>query len=101
MQEEDLTEAEKRSAKNAVSTIENRMERKTFAIDYIKPFFEVCKDFLQHTIKPSQSLDILCRPWATVPAKDEDCLPSCFKLSRVPLPGQTEKASLFASKEIL
>lgn len=38
-----------------------------YLVDYTKPFFEVCKDFITFAIRKSEStsaLDILCRPWA-------------------------------------
>lgn len=33
-------------------------------VDYNKNVFEVCQDFLKFAIGRSQSLDIICRPWA-------------------------------------
>ncbi len=33
-------------------------------VDYSQPFEYLCKDFVQVAIHNSQSLDILCRPWA-------------------------------------
>ena len=39
------------------------LEENTFTIDYKKPFFDVCKEFLQFTIQSGGFLDILCRPW--------------------------------------
>lgn len=35
-----------------------------FRVDYTKPAYEVCKDFLDFAMKRSMSLDIICRPWA-------------------------------------
>ena len=40
-----------------------KLEEKFFIVDYDKPFLDVCKDFLTHTIRTSKSLDIICRPW--------------------------------------
>jgi len=37
---------------------------KKFPVDYTLPVLQVFKDFLDRAIKNSQSLDILCRPWA-------------------------------------
>lgn len=37
---------------------------KTITIHYEKPVFEVYKDFLEFAITRSESLDIICRPWA-------------------------------------
>lgn len=47
---------------------------RTYPIDYGKPVYEVCKDFLDWTLRPSRSLDIICQPWA--PTKPTDNLPS-------------------------
>jgi hypothetical protein len=47
---------------------------RTYPVDYDKTFFEVCKDFLEFTIESSQSLDMICRPWA--PDNTEEQLPS-------------------------
>ena len=33
-------------------------------VDYNRPIFEVCQEFLRFVIDRSHSLDILCRPWA-------------------------------------
>jgi hypothetical protein len=46
----------------------------TFPVDYEKTFFQVCKDFLNFTIRRSESLDIICRPWA--PTNSGEDLPS-------------------------
>lgn len=50
-------------AKFATKKWENLVDEKRFTIDYDKPFFEVCKHFLDFTIHRSKSLDIICRPW--------------------------------------
>ena len=42
----------------------NQLERRSLIVDYAQPFEHVCKDFVQLAIQNSQSLDILCRPWA-------------------------------------
>ncbi|CAD6575078.1 MAG: hypothetical protein ASARMPRED_007045 [Alectoria sarmentosa] len=42
----------------------NQLERRTMIVDYAQPFEHACKDFVQIAIQNSQSLDILCRPWA-------------------------------------
>lgn len=39
------------------------VEENRFMIDYKKPFFDVCKEFLRFTIKGEGFLDIICRPW--------------------------------------
>ena len=41
----------------------------SFHVDYSTPFFDLCKELLNFTIKDSKSIDILCRPW--VPDKDD------------------------------
>jgi hypothetical protein len=35
-----------------------------FQVDYEASFFEVCKHFMKFAISKSDSLDLLCRPWA-------------------------------------
>lgn len=55
-------------------------------VDYGKTVFEVCKDFLAFAMAQSQSLDMICRPWAPSPdlTKEPD-LPSWIpKLSGAP-----------------
>jgi hypothetical protein len=37
---------------------------KIITIKYDAPVFEVYKDFLEHTVSHSKSIDIICRPWA-------------------------------------
>lgn len=37
---------------------------KRIIVDYKKDVFQVCKDFLEFTIRKSKSLDMICRPWA-------------------------------------
>lgn len=67
--------------KFVVQTLKERVERKTFQVDYDKKkFYEVCRDFIEFTINQSKSLDMLCRPWAPDqedrPPEDKDDLPS-------------------------
>lgn len=51
------------------------LEEKPFAVDYSRQYSDVCRDFVQFTIRrkakldPVQALDILCRPWALSPSK--------------------------------
>jgi Heterokaryon incompatibility protein (HET) len=55
-------------------------------VDYNKTVYEVCKDFLVFAMAQSESLDIICRPWAPDPdlSKEPD-LPSWIpKLSSAP-----------------
>jgi hypothetical protein len=52
---------------------------KPYPVDYDKSFFEVCKDFLEFTIENSQSLDMICRPWAPVPLTYDEKLPSWIR----------------------
>lgn len=44
--------------------LREKIDERTFVIDYDKDFLDLCKDFLTFTIKDGGSLDILCRPWA-------------------------------------
>ena len=50
----------------ALQAIRRSLERRplTLIVDYSQPFEHLCKDFVQMAIHNSQSLDILCRPWA-------------------------------------
>lgn len=50
----------------AVKAIQGRVSEKTFHVDYKKQFYEVCQDFIDFSIRTSESLDMLCRPWAPV-----------------------------------
>ena len=49
-----------------------RQQRRPMIVDYSQGFEHVCKDFVQLAIQNSQSLDILCIPWA----RSFDRLPS-------------------------
>ncbi|KPI45306.1 uncharacterized protein AB675_2618 [Cyphellophora attinorum] len=66
--------------KFVIKKLEDRVAEKTFHVDYAnKKFYDVCKEFIEFTIRASKSLDMLCRPWA--PAKGpipdaNDSLPS-------------------------
>jgi Heterokaryon incompatibility protein (HET) len=54
-------------------------------VDYRKTVYEVCKDFLEFALTQSESLDIICRPWAPSPPEGEADLPSWIpKLSGAP-----------------
>lgn len=46
-----------------VGQLTQRVNQKVFYIDYEKPVFEICKDFLNHVFTLDKSLDIICRPW--------------------------------------
>ena len=50
-------------SKNAVGIWQRQGDKKVIYIDYDKPVFEICKDFLKHVFESDQSLDIICRPW--------------------------------------
>ncbi|KAI2471516.1 heterokaryon incompatibility protein-domain-containing protein [Annulohypoxylon bovei var. microspora] len=49
------------------------LEEKPFQVDYGRPYSDVCRDFVEFSIRRScevdrvQALDILCRPWALEP----------------------------------
>ena len=43
------------------------MPDKDYPVDYKKSYLEVCRDFVNFTVKHSDSLDIMCRPWAPDP----------------------------------
>ena len=49
--------------KLATRKFKQAVEENRFVIDYKKPFFDVCKEFLRFTIRGDGFLDIICRPW--------------------------------------
>ncbi|KAF2647797.1 HET-domain-containing protein [Lophiostoma macrostomum CBS 122681] len=58
-------------AEQARGRLEFFTQRKSYNVDYKLPYVDVCKDFIQFSIRRGQrvdrsrALDILCRPWAT------------------------------------
>jgi len=50
-------------------------------VDYKMPVFNVCRTSLNFIIKKSQSLDIICFPWAPKPEKDEPKHPTWLSLN--------------------
>ena len=54
---------EQKLKKLATRRFKQVVEENRFVIDYKKPFFDVCKEFLRFTIKSDGFLDIICRPW--------------------------------------
>ncbi|CAD6591406.1 MAG: hypothetical protein ASARMPRED_005377 [Alectoria sarmentosa] len=54
---------EQKLKKLATRKFKQAVEDHRFTIDYKKPFFDVCKEFLRLTIKGDGFLDIICRPW--------------------------------------
>ena len=67
-----------------VSKFQETVQKNTFQINYNKPFFNVCKEFLRFTIQGERFLDILCRPW--VP---EDGIPEAERPSWLLTTSQT------------
>ncbi|KAF2159539.1 hypothetical protein M409DRAFT_60751 [Zasmidium cellare ATCC 36951] len=58
--------------KIATQMLMNSLKNRRIIVDYKKDVFQVCKDFLEFTVRKSRSLDMICRPWAP-----DDChLPS-------------------------
>ncbi|KAL4941899.1 hypothetical protein BDV06DRAFT_212249 [Aspergillus oleicola] len=49
---------------------------KGIPVDYSKTYYEVCRDVLGFTITASNSLNMMCRPWAPVPLEPSQQLPS-------------------------
>ena len=72
----DQTLREQKLKKVAARRFKQAVEENRFIIDYEKPFFDVCKEFLRFTIKSDGFLDIICRPW--VP---EDGMPDATRPS--------------------
>lgn len=62
---------ETRKTQDFAKTFMTRLKYKRFIIDYEKTLFEVCYDFLRFCVERSGRLDILCRPWAPEPKKEE------------------------------
>lgn len=54
---------EQKLKKVAARRFKQVVEENRFVIDYEKPFFDICKEFLRFTIKGDGFLDIICRPW--------------------------------------
>lgn len=78
-----------RVANKFIERLREGVLSRTYPVDYGKSYFEVCKDFVDFTIKNSKSLDIICRPWAPEPEScsqhDVECLPSwILTLNRAP-----------------
>ena len=57
-----------------ISRLLRLSKRNCITVDYKRPIFDVCKEFLKFVIDRSRSLDILCRPWA--PTNIDTPLPS-------------------------
>ncbi|KAL4924040.1 HET domain-containing protein [Aspergillus undulatus] len=45
-------------------------------VDYTKSLYDVCRDVLDFTFKASNSLNMICRPWAPIPSDPSQRLPS-------------------------
>ncbi len=61
-------------AKSFILKAMRRVADSRFPVNYDKTFFQVCRDFISFVINHSESLDIICRPWAPVDSEEE--LPS-------------------------
>ncbi|KAI0882629.1 heterokaryon incompatibility protein-domain-containing protein [Annulohypoxylon maeteangense] len=65
--------ADKRYALFMRTGFSSFLEEKPFHVDYGKPYYDVCRDFVEFSIHRGyevdkvQTLDILCRPWALEP----------------------------------
>jgi hypothetical protein len=70
-----FSDKDKKKLQNVMKVWRRQVE-KPYPVDYDKSFFEVCKDFLEFTIESSQSLDMICRPWAPAPLNVDEQLPS-------------------------
>lgn len=70
----DVPQNTRRLVAKAVDKFAQGTKQKVFQIDYEKPVFEVCKEFLNRVFELDQSLDIICRPWVpegTFPDNEE------------------------------
>lgn len=81
-----LTSKEQNLAKFVTKKMEKLADEKKFTIDYDKPFFEVCKEFLDFTVHHSKSLDIICRPWVPNDGFPEDQGPPSWLLTMAQAP---------------
>jgi hypothetical protein len=52
------------------TTMASGREVKTFDVNYETPVLRVFKEFIDHAISTSKSLDIMCRPWAPTSGVD-------------------------------
>ncbi|KAB8356340.1 hypothetical protein FH972_023924 [Carpinus fangiana] len=95
---EEATEEQRKKFANIrrgfLNMLKSRVAKKTFHVDYKKRFFEVCRDFIDFSVRSSGKLDILCRPWAPstedLPKEDRD-LPSWIcSLSKSPYRDDSE-----------
>jgi hypothetical protein len=56
-----------------MTLMDSFLEAKPFVVDYSRSYDDVCRDFVEFSIRrqakldPAQALDILCRPWALDP----------------------------------
>ena len=62
--------------------VPTKLVEKVFIVDYDKPFLDVCKEFLTHTIRSRQSLDIICRPWVPEDSIKEQEKPSWLSTTK-------------------
>lgn len=63
--------------------LESRRNKLPIEVDYSKPFPEVCKDFVNMAINGSNSLDVICRPWAPAVASLPSWVTSVSKASEL------------------
>ena len=71
-----LSALQTRLAHQLIENIHDIQDKKRITIDYGKPFFVVCQDFISFTVGNSKSLDIICRPWAPDDGFDNQNPPS-------------------------
>ena len=53
-----------KAAEAFLKPLGSRRPKASLSIDYFAPFEDVCRDFIHMAIHESNSLDIICRPWA-------------------------------------
>ena len=53
-------------------------KHKPLVVNYELSVYDFCKQFLDFAITRFKSLDIICRPWAPLPAEDKKEQPSPF-----------------------
>lgn len=71
------------------------VEENRFIVDYKKPFFDVCKEFLRFTIKSESFLDIIRRPWVPEDGMSEAERPS-WLLTTFKLPWEMRPHGIYS-----
>tara|TARA_R110002003_G_scaffold1926_2_gene23733 strand:- start:5380 stop:8391 length:3012 start_codon:yes stop_codon:yes gene_type:complete len=89
-----------------MSLFDSFLAEKPFAVDYARPYADVCRDFVEFCINrktrldPAQALDILCRPWALEPQKGTSIrLPRARSDQAAPPKRRTPKKTFWETRD--